>query len=162
QRSTVRDIVQRGGADWIATTRRELQRLEPRAEWSELVATLERDLPSVSVRLFERCLDAFLSGASRWRPCVPARALTWGLRPSAPLARHSRGRRHPAGRALAQPEPRGPSRAAALCVYRPRPLSAVSPRLALRRARRRGDRRALPDSRELRTLRAERRAGCPD
>ena len=83
QRSTVRDIVRRGGADWIATTRRELQRLEPRAEWSELVATLERDLPSVSVRLFERCLDAFLSGASRWRTCVLARALTWGLRPFA-------------------------------------------------------------------------------
>ena len=83
QRSTVRDIVQRGRADWIATTRRELLRLEPRAEWSELVATLERDLPSVSVRLFERCLDAFLSGASRWRTCVLARALTWGLRPFA-------------------------------------------------------------------------------
>ena len=83
QRSAVRDLVQRGRADWIAVTRRELQRLEPRAEWSELVATIERDLPSVSVRLFERCLDAFLSGASRWRICVLARALTWGLRPFA-------------------------------------------------------------------------------
>jgi len=83
QRSTVRDIVQRGRSDWIAATRRELQRLEPRAEWSELVATIERDLPSVSVRLFERCLDAFLSDASRWRICVIGRALTWGLRPFA-------------------------------------------------------------------------------
>jgi len=83
QRSTVRDIVQRGRSDWIAATRRELQRLEPRAEWSKLVATIERDLPSVSVRLFERCLDAFLADASRWRTCMLARALTWGLRPFA-------------------------------------------------------------------------------
>jgi thymidylate kinase len=81
-RSTVRDLV-RGRSDWIAVARRELQRLEPRAEWSELVATLERDLPSVSVRLFERCLDAFLSDASRWRICLLARALRWGLRPFA-------------------------------------------------------------------------------
>jgi len=83
QRCTVRDIVGRGRSDWIAPMRRELQRLEPRAEWSELVATIERDLPSVSVRLFERCLDAFLSGASRWRLCVLTRALTLGLRPFA-------------------------------------------------------------------------------
>jgi len=83
QRCTVRDIVQRGRSDWIAAMRRELQRLEPRAEWSELVATIERDLPSVSVRLFERCLDVLLSGASRWRICVLARALTLGLRPFA-------------------------------------------------------------------------------
>src|SRR5256714_7722555 len=90
QRSTVRDVVQRGRSDWLATTRRELQRLEPRAEWSELVATLERDLPSVSVRLFERCLDAFLSGASRWHPCLLARGPPLGLRPvrrPAPLRR---------------------------------------------------------------------------
>src|SRR5206468_1032908 len=80
---TVRDIVRRGRSDWIAAMRRELQRLEPRAEWSELAATIERDLPSVSVRLFERCLDAFLSGASRWRICVLTRALTLGLRPFA-------------------------------------------------------------------------------
>src|SRR2546430_13094654 len=83
QRSTVRDILQRGRSDWIAVTRRELQRLEPRAEWADLVATLERDLPSVSVGLVERCLDTFLSGASPWRICVLARALTWGLRPFA-------------------------------------------------------------------------------
>jgi thymidylate kinase len=83
QRCTVRDIVQPRRSDWIAALRRELQRLEPKAEWSELTATIERDLPSVSVRLFERCLDAFLSGASRWRTCVLARALTLGLRPFA-------------------------------------------------------------------------------
>src|SRR5437868_5533900 len=132
QRSTVRDIVQRGRSDWIAATRRELQRLEPRAEWSELVATIERDLPSVSVRLFERCLDAFLSDASRWRICVIGRALTWGLRPFA---------RRPALGAT------------------PRAIAAG---LALRRARRGRDRRALSHPRELRALRTERGAGRPD
>src|SRR2546430_5377316 len=80
-RPTGRDIVQRDRSDWIAVTRRELQRLEPRAEWSDLVATLERDLPSVSVQLFERCLDAFLSGASRWPIFVLAPGLTWAPGP---------------------------------------------------------------------------------
>src|SRR2546423_8088521 len=37
QRSTVRDVVQRGRSDWLATTRRGLQRVEPAAAMSHLL-----------------------------------------------------------------------------------------------------------------------------
>jgi len=89
QRSTVWDALLRRRPDWIAATRREAQRLEPRVEWPELIAALERELPSVSVRFFESCLDVCLTDASRWRRYVTGRAVAWGLRPFArrpPLA----------------------------------------------------------------------------
>src|SRR5207302_2154874 len=83
-------------------------------------------------------------------------------RPPAALTRDPCGRVRLEGRALAPRGRGGAFRAATLRVYGPRSLSAVSAGLALRRARRGRDRRALSHPRELRALRTERGAGRPD
>lgn len=83
QRSTVRDTFLPGRADWVKPVRRELQRLEPRVEWTDLVTTLEQELPSLPARVFENCLDAFLTHAPAWRRYLLGRAVVRGLGPFA-------------------------------------------------------------------------------
>jgi len=83
QRSTLRDMFLPRRAVWIKPVRRELQRLEPRVEWTDLVTTLEEELPSLPARVFENCLDAYLTHAPAWRRYLLGRAVLRGLRPFA-------------------------------------------------------------------------------
>ena len=82
-RHEVRDVLRREPPRWLDGALTELDRLEERATPAQVKVALEKLLPEVSPRLFERCRGSLLPGCPARRRVLIRAQLTRALRPYA-------------------------------------------------------------------------------